>query len=151
MIYVMPCRKPCRLYIHLAFTYSFGPSSTLWSELGPAPPFSTNESDWSVMVTGSQSPVWSGPKTKRGSNTKYPFWCSVIGLIYDSKGFEKLCEIFPQRTWGGNFYALVVGTLQMTLGKGEFTHYYCCSSFKNFFIKEWLKKKRKFLIAHLLW
>ena len=26
-------------YIHLAFTYSVGPSSVVWSELGPAPPF----------------------------------------------------------------------------------------------------------------
>ena len=44
----MPCKNPCRLYIHLAFTYSVGPST-----------FSTNESAWSVTVTGSQSRVWS--------------------------------------------------------------------------------------------
>ena len=31
--------NPCRLYIHLAFTYSVGPSSIVQSELGPAPPF----------------------------------------------------------------------------------------------------------------
>ena len=31
--------NPCRLYIHLAFTYSIGPSSIVWSELGLAPPF----------------------------------------------------------------------------------------------------------------
>ena len=49
----------CRLYIHLAFTYSSGPSSIVWSELGPALPFP--ESAWSVMVTGSESHVWSGP------------------------------------------------------------------------------------------
>ena len=30
---------PCRPYIHLAFTYSVGPSSVVWSELGLAPPF----------------------------------------------------------------------------------------------------------------
>ena len=35
----MPCRNPCRLYIHLAFAYSVGPSSVVRSELGPAPPF----------------------------------------------------------------------------------------------------------------
>jgi len=35
----MPCRNPCRLYIHLAFTYSVGPSSVVWSEFGLAPPF----------------------------------------------------------------------------------------------------------------
>jgi hypothetical protein len=39
MIHLMPHRNPCRLYIHLAFTYSVGPSSVVWSELGPAPPF----------------------------------------------------------------------------------------------------------------
>jgi hypothetical protein len=38
-IHSMPCRNPCRLYMHLAFTYSVGPSSVVWSELGPAPPF----------------------------------------------------------------------------------------------------------------
>ena len=36
----MPCRNPCKCYIRLAFTYLFGPSSILWSELWPAPPFS---------------------------------------------------------------------------------------------------------------
>ena len=35
----MPCRSACRLFIHLAFTYSIGPSNIVWSELGPAPPF----------------------------------------------------------------------------------------------------------------
>ena len=30
---------PCRLYIHLAFAYSIGSSSVVWSELRPAPPF----------------------------------------------------------------------------------------------------------------
>ena len=35
----MPCRSLCRLYIHLAFTYSIGPSSVVWRKLGPAPPF----------------------------------------------------------------------------------------------------------------
>ena len=32
MIHLMPCR----LYIHLAFTYSVGPSSVVRKELGPA-------------------------------------------------------------------------------------------------------------------
>ena len=39
MIHRMPSMIPCRLYIHLAFTYSVGPSSVVWSELGRAPPF----------------------------------------------------------------------------------------------------------------
>ena len=30
----MPRRNPCRLYIHVAFTYSIGPSNIVWSELG---------------------------------------------------------------------------------------------------------------------
>ena len=36
----MPCRNPCRLHNHLAFAYSVGLSSVVWSsEVGPAPPF----------------------------------------------------------------------------------------------------------------
>ena len=38
MIHSMPCRNPCKLYIHLAFTCSIGRSSVVWS-LGLAPPF----------------------------------------------------------------------------------------------------------------
>ena len=41
MIHSIPCMNPCRLYIHLAFTYSVGPSNVVWSELGPTPPFPT--------------------------------------------------------------------------------------------------------------
>ena len=33
------CRHLCRVYIHLSFTYSAGPSSVVWTELGLAPPF----------------------------------------------------------------------------------------------------------------
>ena len=54
----MPCRNPCKLYIHLAFKYFVGPSSVVWSELGPpAPPFPLMR----MLVTGFQSHVWSGP------------------------------------------------------------------------------------------
>ena len=61
----MPCRNPCRLTIHLTFTYilRWSLKRSVKLELGSAPPFSTNESAWSVMVTGSQSHVWSGPCT----------------------------------------------------------------------------------------
>ena len=39
MIHSMSCRKPCRLYIHLASTYFVDCSTVVWSsELGPAPP-----------------------------------------------------------------------------------------------------------------
>ena len=52
-----------RYQFHLLHSHiSVGPSSVVWSELGPAHTFSTNESAWSVMVTGSRSRVWSGPK-----------------------------------------------------------------------------------------
>ena len=43
MIHLMPCRNPCRLYIHPAFTYSVGPSSVVRSELDTAPPFHCRE------------------------------------------------------------------------------------------------------------
>ena len=39
MIHLMPRRSPHRLCILFAFTYSIGPSSAVWSELEPAPPF----------------------------------------------------------------------------------------------------------------
>ena len=62
MIHLVPCKNPCRLYIHLAFTYILRWSlerSVKRTWTGSA--FSTNESAWSAMVTGSQSRVWSGP------------------------------------------------------------------------------------------
>ena len=62
MIHLMPCKNPRRLYIQLAFTYFVGPSSIMWSKLGLAPHFSTNESAWSTMVMGPQSRMWSDPK-----------------------------------------------------------------------------------------
>ena len=63
MIHLMPCRDPCRLHNHLAFT-----SSLRWSlkrsvkRTWTGSAFSTNESAWSVTVTGLQSRVWSGPE-----------------------------------------------------------------------------------------
>ena len=39
MIHSIPCRNPCILYIHRTFTYFVGPSSEVWSELGPVLPF----------------------------------------------------------------------------------------------------------------
>ena len=94
----MPGRSPCRLFIHLAFTYSVGPSSVMWSsELGPAPPFPTNESAWSGMVTGSQSRVWSGYQDVRLGKKQLnpevhstlceiegPFW--ILENIFFGKG-----------------------------------------------------------------
>ena len=53
---------PCRLCIHLAFTYSVGPSSVALKRTWTGSAFSTNESAWTGMLTGSQSRVWSGPR-----------------------------------------------------------------------------------------
>ena len=48
------------------FTYSVGPSSAVWSELGPALPFPPMlEVPEVYMATGFQPRVWSGPKTSR--------------------------------------------------------------------------------------
>ena len=65
----MPCRNPCRLYIHLAFTYSVDPSSVVRSELGPGlsfPPMRVLELSWSqalslmceVALRGFSIPWW---------------------------------------------------------------------------------------------
>ena len=46
----IPCRNPCRLYIHLAFACSVGPSCIVCSELGlamPFPPMRVLEVQWS--------------------------------------------------------------------------------------------------------
>jgi hypothetical protein len=53
MIHLMPCRNSCRLYIRLAFTCSIGPSSEVWSELGPPfPPMrETSEVWWSRALS----------------------------------------------------------------------------------------------------
>ena len=60
LIHSMPCKNPRRLYIHLAFTcilrWSLKRSVKRQTWTGSA--FSTNESAWSVMVTGSRSRVW---------------------------------------------------------------------------------------------
>ena len=77
----MPCRNPCGLYIHLAFTYSDGPWSVLWSKLGLAPPFPPMimlEVQWSqarclvcevVLRVGLQ---W-GPRPKKLQKGVIPF------------------------------------------------------------------------------
>ena len=74
LIQLMPCRNPCRLYIHLAFTYSVGPSSVVWKRTWTGSTFSTNESAWSTLVIGSQSRVWSGPYAIVLS------WGSMVGI-----------------------------------------------------------------------
>ena len=54
MIHLMSRRNPCWLYMHLAFTYSVGPSSVVWSELEPAspfPPMRVLEVEWSRALS----------------------------------------------------------------------------------------------------
>ena len=68
----MSCRNPCRLYIHLAFTYSVGPSSLVRSEREwdlPFPAMRVLEVHWSwalglmcevaVKWVGAKQPVHS--------------------------------------------------------------------------------------------
>jgi hypothetical protein len=84
MIHLMPCRNLCRLYIHIAFTYILRwclKRSVKWNWTGSA--FSTNESAWSVVITGSQSRVWSGPKLANG----------CVGFVPQRKIFEFLSII----------------------------------------------------------
>ena len=59
----MPCKNPCRLHIHLAFTYFIGSSSVVWSELGLAVSFPSMRVLEEAMVTGSQCSGWSGHYT----------------------------------------------------------------------------------------
>jgi hypothetical protein len=74
----------------------------VWSELGTSPAFSTNESVWSVMVTGSQSRVWSGPKSY-DVITKSP----ALGHHIDSMGVSVVIVHYngtygqeqPNRVW----------------------------------------------------
>jgi len=71
MIQSMPCRNPCKLCIHLAFTNSVGPSSVVRSgELGPPfPPMRVLEVEWSralslvceVALTHSLRGLWHVP------------------------------------------------------------------------------------------
>ena len=56
MIHSTPRRNPCRLYSHLAFTYSVGPSSVVVKRTRTGSALSTNESAWSATVTCQ----WSG-------------------------------------------------------------------------------------------
>ena len=96
----MPCRNPHRLYIHLAFTHSLRWSlnqrSVKRTWTGSA--FSTNESAWSVMVTGSQSCVWSGPKQNSIGHPDSRF-SHPPDLTYPVRAiFEKVPAWMPPQT-----------------------------------------------------
>jgi hypothetical protein len=81
MIHSTPCRNPCRLYIHLPFTYSVGPSKRSMKRTWLAPPVPPMRVLEVVIVTGPQSRVWSGPLRKETFG-------GSLGLI----GSEEPCE-----------------------------------------------------------
>ena len=63
MIYLVQRRNPCRLYIHLAFTCSVGPSSVVWSKLGRAPlfpPMRVLQVQWSWALSLMCEVPWGG-------------------------------------------------------------------------------------------
>ena len=98
-IHLIPCKNPCTLYIHLAFTYSIGPSSVVWSsELGPSPPsppMRVLELYWSwalslmcEVVLRSWIRVVSGSKRQRvASNQINPAHLIFEAVKYDSAAF----------------------------------------------------------------
>jgi hypothetical protein len=80
MIHPMPCKNPCRLSIHLAFTYSVGSFDRSVKRNWTGSTFSTNESAWSVLVTGSQSRVL----CEVALRMSLPLWCHmciILGLV----------------------------------------------------------------------
>ena len=143
MIHLMACRNPCRIYIHLAFTYSVGPSSVVWSEFGPAPLFSTNESAWSVMGRALSLMCEVGLK-------RVTLLCFIIGFKYNHLShsshrmytkFENSSEIDPLVRlliaeaastwsvyriphWNCSTYTCLIGecTYKWTLSMGEMNY-----------------------------
>jgi hypothetical protein len=91
----LPCKNPHRLYLHLAFTYSGGPSSVERSELWTSSAFSTNDNAWSLMVTGFQFRVW-----VKGPSNNLPPWIMAI-QIRTSTLSSKLVHKFTLRAGPG--------------------------------------------------
>jgi hypothetical protein len=80
MIHLMPCRNPCRVYIHLAFTYFFSPSSILWSKIGlglPSPSMRELEVQWSHVLSLVCEVALSGPED--AARWK-PYFLYIIGM-----------------------------------------------------------------------
>jgi hypothetical protein len=78
----------------------------VWRELGPA--FSTNESAWSVMVTGSQSRVWSDPKLRficspLSNNAITMHWhhwpTTYLASTYDQSLVENVASGSTKKCW----------------------------------------------------
>ena len=76
----MPRRNPCRLYIHLAFTYSVGPSSVVWRPAPPFPPMRVLEVQWSRALSLIREVALSIAKTRLTTthktipNARFVFW-----------------------------------------------------------------------------
>ena len=96
MIHLMPHRNACGLYIHLAFTYSIGPSSVVWSEIRPTPPFPP------MRVLEMQ---WSRPS----------ILCVMWPLLLYTKGQPSsrglLCIHYYHYSWGVGYLWVYVITL----------------------------------------
>ena len=88
----------CHVGIHVDFTsilhsqlhWSFK-RSVKWSWTGSA--FSTNESAWSVMVTGSQSCMWSGPKISHDTSLSHLSFMQYFSLFFE--GLSMVPTICP--------------------------------------------------------
>jgi hypothetical protein len=106
--------------------YSVAPSSVEWSELGSGPPFPTNESAWSALVTGSQSHVWHGPYSNppnRGSRT-HNILRSMNLVRFPSHFHEPRLGTYqrcrnPETGWGFYYKAFNKGKSTADSGQGE--------------------------------
>ena len=68
----------CHVKINI-FTYSISPSSVVWKRTWIGSIFPTNESAWSVMVTGSQWPLRASPAASPSWNQTAFRACSCRG------------------------------------------------------------------------
>ena len=62
LIHSLPCRTPCRLFIHEIFFRPLGPPPSCVKWTWTVSTILTYESSYIAMVTGLQSCVWSGPQ-----------------------------------------------------------------------------------------
>ena len=84
-----------RLYIHIAFTIYVGPSTSMkWTWTSSA--FSTNDSAWSVMVMGSHTHVWNGPKGK----PMLILYLQHLGIY--NEDFTKKFQVDIRREWASD-------------------------------------------------
>ena len=95
---LMPCRNPCRLYIHIAFTDSISPSSVVcWT----GSTFSTKANARIAMVTGTQSCVWSRPE---GIVCTYILSCNLRHICNAPQTQPLSCGLHTYGRWVLNGY-----------------------------------------------